>query len=47
MVFLVVDYLYLRTGIAYLDMIIITAFLPLAILPAWYIAQREKRLEAQ
>ena len=38
--------LYLATGFAYLDMIIIAVFAAVAILSAWYIARREKRLEA-
>jgi len=38
--------LYLATGFAYLDVIIIAAFAVVAISSAWYTARREKRLEA-
>jgi hypothetical protein len=39
--------IYLRTGIAYMEVFIIAAFMALAIISAWYVAIREKRLEAQ
>jgi hypothetical protein len=38
--------LYLKTGIAYLDVFIIAAFMVLTVIAAWYVARREKRLEA-
>ena len=40
------NHMYLRTGIAYLDIGIIAAFVVLGVLVAWCVAHREKRLEA-